>query len=209
MRRNGLLIYEGNVMEETRGDRIKLFSEMHVKARLDAGKSQEYMAFELGIAKKTVQNWEKGISSPSFFQSVEWFKVLGLNPFPYYMTYYYQKPNDSPTDKEVEDEYNELMKILPTSVKRALLFIFFGRHGSSPMSLIQLTLAHIHAPLKSRVINATIIKHNYDMAEAQDELICEDNILPDTELLGQAILCATSSTIDNKYGYVIKKEDAE
>lgn len=197
-------------MEEmSRSERIIRLADMHSKARIDAHKSQEYMSLELGVAKKTVQNWEKGISSPSFFQSVEWFRVLGLNPFPYYLEYYYNKPNDHPTDDEVEEEWNKLNKILPVWVKKALLFIFFGRHGSSPMSLIQLTLAHIHTPLKSRVINGTIIKHNYDMAAAQDELICKDSILPDIEMLESTINEGKASAIKNEFGYTVPEHKAD
>lgn len=191
-------------MGETRYDRIQDFALMHSKARVNAGKSQEFMAAELGVSKKTIQNWEKGISQPDFFQSVEWFRVLGVNPFPCYLEYYYGKPNDAPTDECVEQEWQELTGILPKYIKRALLFILFGRHGSSPFSLIQLTLAHIHTPLKSRVINATIIKHNYDMAMAQDEIICKDNILPDMDMLDDAIIQGKESAIKNDFGYTIK-----
>lgn len=192
--------------EESRSNRAMKFAEMHAKARVKAKKSQEYMAMELNVSKKTVQNWEKGISAPSFFQSLEWFRALSLNPFPYYLEYYYSRPNDNPTDEQIESEWNELSKILPVWVKRALLFIFFGWHGSSPFSLVQLTLAHIHTPLKSRVINATIIKHNYEMAAAQDELICKENILPDVDMLSEAILQGKDSAIRNEYGYIINKE---
>lgn len=185
---------------------VMRFANEHAKARILCGKSQEFMANELGVSKKTVQNWEKGLSSPTFCQSLEWFRVLKLNPFPYYLEFYYNKPNDKPTDKEVEKEWDELSKIMPTWIKKAILFIFFGRHGSSPASLVQLTLAHIHTPLKSRVVNATIIKHNYEMAMAQNDIICQEHILPDMDMLDIAINEGKKSAINNEYGYTIHKK---
>lgn len=187
-----------------RYERLKEFAEMHAKARVKAGKSQEFMAMELGVSKKTVQNWEKGISQPDFFQSLEWFRVLGTNPFPIYLEFYYRRPNDKPSEEDVEKEWQQLTGILPNYIKRAVLFILFGRHGSSPFSLVQLALAHVHSPLKSRVVNATIIRHNYEMAEAQNELICKDNIMPDLDMLDGAIVQGKESAINNDFGYVIE-----
>lgn len=195
-------------MEESRDERLIRFANMHSMARIDADKSQDYVAQQLGVSKKTVQNWEKGISTPSFFDSLEWFRVLHLNPFPYYLEYVYGTRNDTPTDEKVEEEFSVLMKALPTKTKRAMLFIFFGRHGSSPISLVDLTLAHIHTPLSSRVINAINIKHNYEMAEARGELICQDNVMPDMEQLEVSINEGKTSAINNEFGYVsIKRED--
>lgn len=194
----------GDIMESRTEDVLR-FADVHAKARISCGKSQEWMAMELGVSKKTVQNWEKGISSPTFYQSLEWFRALKLNPFPSYLEYYYNKPNEHPSDSDVEEEWNSLSENLPTWVKRAILFIFFGRHGSSPASLVQLTLAHIHTPLKSRVVNATIIKHNYEMAQAQGDIICQEHILPDMDMLDIAINEGKKSAINNEYGYTIHK----
>lgn len=52
-------------------------------SRKEAGKSQEYMALELNVARKTVQNWEKGVTSPTIHQAKLWFAALGSSPIPY------------------------------------------------------------------------------------------------------------------------------
>ena len=54
-------------------DEKKRLAELHMRARYDAGKSQEYIALEMGVSKKTVANWEKGISTPDIFDSFRWF----------------------------------------------------------------------------------------------------------------------------------------
>lgn len=52
-------------------------------SRKEAGRSQEYMALELNVARKTVQNWEKGVTSPTIHQAKLWFAALGSSPVPY------------------------------------------------------------------------------------------------------------------------------
>ena len=78
-RDNALTDKEATEMNE----RAKRFALMFSKSRAKMKKSQEFMALGLGVSKKTIQNWENGTSSPTFFQSSEWFRILGLNPMPY------------------------------------------------------------------------------------------------------------------------------
>lgn len=52
---------------ESRIERAKRFAKVWWKSRDDVGKSQEFMALSMGVSKKTIQNWEKGLSSPNLF----------------------------------------------------------------------------------------------------------------------------------------------
>ena len=162
-------------MSPTRSERVQLFADIHIKARIAAGKSQEFMAIELGIAKKTVQNWEKGISSPSFFQSLEWFRVLNTNPFPYYMSMMYPKEfnhiKSANTDEEIDEAFDTLIKQISTNDKRALLYIYYGAHGGDPHTIINLMLAHLHTPLQARITQAMLISYIYEMQEEIDSQI--------------------------------------
>lgn len=76
-------------------------------SRIRAGKSQEYMAKALGVSKKTVQNWEAGTSSPSQATGFEWFKVLDIQPLPYYLCILYpdkfEDLSSHCSDKEVDE----------------------------------------------------------------------------------------------------------
>lgn len=93
--------------DDSRIARVSRFSRIWWKSRADAGLSQEEMAIGLGVSKKTIQNWEKGISAPDLFQGSEWFRLLGLNPMPYYLEFVYPtlfsdfSPDKS--DAEIED----------------------------------------------------------------------------------------------------------
>lgn len=187
--------------------RIQRFTDIHVNARMKCKKSQEYMAMELGVAKKTVQNWEKGISSPSFFQSLEWFRVLGLNPLPYYVNCVYPanttNVSSDSSDEEINKAFDELMKDIPMSGKRALLFLFYGKHGSSPNAVVQMMLAHLHTGMKARALHASLISQTYVIEKETNMLACPDNIQPNIEALDKAIESAKQAFINNKTDYAI------
>jgi transcriptional regulator with XRE-family HTH domain len=53
------------------------------KSRVDAGKTQQEMANYLGVKYQTVQNWEAGVSNPSFYKVYQWFDCLHLNMYAY------------------------------------------------------------------------------------------------------------------------------
>lgn len=185
--------------------KIQRLAEIHLNARLKAHKSQEYMALELGVTRKTIQNWESGISSPSFFQSLEWFRVLGLNPMPYYINCIYPTvttdvTQDTP-DEEINASFNELIKDIPVSGKRALLYLFYGKHGSSPNAVVQMVLAHLHTGMKARALHADLIKQTYEIEKATGTLDCPNNIQPNIEALGKAIDSAKRAYINKQNGY--------
>lgn len=192
-------------MEESRGGRARRFAEIHFRARDIAGKSQEYMAMELGVAKKTVQNWEKGVSSPSFFESLEWFRVLNVNPFPFYMSILYpdktNKLKHISSDEDINDAFETLIKQISVNDKRALLYLYYGSHGSSPHSLLQLILAHLHTPLKYRITQANSIVSNYTLLEGLNELKDTDKIMPDMDDLKDSIVRANVAVLHNELGY--------
>lgn len=188
-----------------RVQRIKRFAEMHAQARVKVGFSQEDMAMELGVAKKTVQNWEKGVSSPSFFQSLEWFRILGLNPMPYYVKCIYPEAITDVTlntsDDEINKAFSELIKDIPMSGKRALLYLFYGKHGSSPNAVMQMMLAHLHTGMKGRALHASLIAQTYEMEKELDALVCPENIQPNIPALEKAIDSAKQAFIKNQTSY--------
>ena len=88
-------------------ERRKRFAQVWSLSRQDAGRTQEEMAKGLGISKKTVQNWENGVTFPDLYTGCEWFRVLGMNPLPYYLAYLFPDFFDG-IDPEDED-YQEPM----------------------------------------------------------------------------------------------------
>lgn len=188
--------------------RMKI-AHAHYKAREKAGRSQEYMAYEVGVSKKTVQNWERGVSIPDLLESREWFRTLGLNPIPYYIELLSPYAiSELDNDEKIDEEFKYICDGLPTDTKRALLHIFQGRHGSEPFAVIQLLLAYLHLPLRFRVTAAATIADFYEMCKELDEIINIDDILPKTDVLQDSIRRARVAVMHKEYDYTVFDKEA-
>ena len=196
--------------EENRAERAQKFAMIWSRSRTCAGKSQEYMALGLGVSKKTVQNWEKGISSPTFFQGTEWFHLLGMNPLPYYYDFLFSNEvheKNSPEELHTNEALTLLIEQLPLNAKQELLFMLSGEHGSSPYSMIQLMTAHLQSPLKDRVSHANIIMQDYEMEKELGQLSVPDAVQPDLEVLRKAITEGRQSVMTHGSGYTIMEQE--
>ena len=59
--------------------------DMLVQARIDANRSQAYVADAIGVCERTVQNWEACVSAPEPYQIVKWFDTLHADIVEYYL----------------------------------------------------------------------------------------------------------------------------
>ena len=193
--------------------RYKRFTKIWIESRTDANKTQAYMAEGLGVSKKTIQNWENGVSSPDLFSGSEWFRLLGLNPLPYYLAYLFPElfdgiaPNDE--DNTIEEALMLLIQNSTPVEKRELLYLMAGHHGSSWYSLLQMFTAHCHTSLKSRVSAARLILENYEMDKQTGKLVCPDNIQPDLKILESAIEEGKQAVLKSCTGYTNAGSDEE
>lgn len=190
--------------DESRIERAKRFAKIWWKSRDDVGKSQEFMALSMGVSKKTIQNWEKGLSSPTLFQATEWFKVLGLNPIKYYLEFLYPnffEKTSLEDESKLDEKLANLIKVSSAAEKRELIYLMSGTHGSSWPALLQLFSAYCHMSLQSRVIIARIVLESYEMEEKNGRLVNNDKIKPDLELLKSAIAICKAATQNGYYGY--------
>lgn len=177
---------------------------MFRRSREDAGKSQEYVAQKLGVSKRTVQNWEGGLSSPNQEFTFEWFEVLGLQPLPYYLELLYGKDEyvkPTSTDKEIENALIDRIKSCSPSEQRKMLFMLSGDHGSSASGILEMVTAHLHVPLKDRLNVAQDVILNYEIAKAQNKLIRTDHILPNINILKMSFDNAYDAVINNLSKY--------
>ena len=191
--------------EQERADRMDRFSKIWWKSRADAGVSQEFLANELGISRKTVQNWERGVSAPTLFQGTEWFRALGVNPLPYYLGYIFPDSFDGikaeDDDEKIESALMELIPELSKADKRRLLFVLYANHGSSPTAILNLMNAHLQTPLNDRIMQANNILSNYELEKELGNIVHKNHVQPDTELLRNAITEAKSTAIKKQKGY--------
>lgn len=194
------------MIEDNRIINAERFSRIWWQSRYDAHVTQEKLALGLGVSRKTIQNWEKGISSPTLFESMEWFRILGLNPMPYFLSYLF--PDDvgdikgSDGDDKIEDALSVIVDQLPPTAKRQLLYILLGNHGSSPTAVLNLMNAHLQSPMRDRISQAVHITENYELSKAMGSIVRPDNIQPSVELLHASIESAKEAVINGQKGYI-------
>lgn len=185
--------------------RVNRFSKIWWRSRADAGVSQEYVALGIGVSRKTIQNWEKGISSPDLFQASEWFRVLGLNPLPYFLDYIFPEKVDgiksSDEDRRVEEALTHLVAQLPPTGKRQLLYMLYGNHGSSPNAVLNMMNAHLQTPLKDRVVHAAMILEDYELERDLGNMVNPNNVKPNVDTLRNSIENAKDTVKKHKSGY--------
>lgn len=172
-------------------------------ARISERKSQEYMAFELGVARKTIQNWENDVTSPSVNQAIDYYKALGLSPVPFLFKYVF--PEISHDEKTRREELKDLIDLLPDDGVEQLLSLLRGEHGSSPRAIMNLISAHLETPMKDRILNASIIIKNYELASIKNNNM--GIVQVDKGLLDKALKEAEKSFEEDKKAYVMTKEE--
>ena len=199
--------------KESKSERNKRFAKIWSLSRSDAGKTQEYMASGLGVSKKTIQNWEKGVSAPDLYEGSEWFRVLGSNPMPYYLAFLYPWLFDGITpeddDQDIEQTLLFLVKNMTAVEKREMLYLMAGRHGSPWYSMLQMFTAHCHCSLRSRVTAARTILENYEMDKACGAMVCPDNVQPDMKMLHHAVEEGKQSVFNQLSGYTNVEVDLD
>lgn len=191
---------------ENREERAERFARIWWQSRMDAKKSQEYMALSMGVSKRTIQNWERGVTAPDMLQSIEWFQVLGLNPNHYFMYFFYPylqvvKDNEE-EERALEKSLAFCISNMSVAEKKQMLYLMTGNHGSSWYSLLQMFTAHAHTSMRSRVAAARIIAENYEMEDSTGNLVCPEEAPPDMEVLNRAISQGKQAAQDGKSGYM-------
>lgn len=188
---------------------MKIYEALR-EARHLSGKSQEYMALELEVARKTVQNWEKGVSEPSIGQAINWFKVLDVSPIPYLIQVVHKDMDGiSAADdlKKLKSSLHQLLDELPEEGVRQLLYLFYGNHGSSPRAVLNMLTAHLQTPMKDRVMHGHLILKNYELASKKGLVTAAHHVQPNQKLLELAIAKGEEAEINNAKAYVLHKEE--
>lgn len=191
-----------------RADRVKEFAKIFTKSRATAGVSQDYIAAELGVTRKTIQNWESGSSSPNAFQLTEWFRALNLNPTPYLFEFFNSeiRQDDSLSKEEkLEQSFEQSMSSLSVEQKRKLLYIITGTYQGDPNAIIELCIAHAHLPMQFRFSLANQVYETYKLCEQAGLLRDDDYIMPNVSILENAIDAGRIAAIEGKHGYHYKE----
>ncbi len=175
-------------------------------SRAESGLSQEKVALELGIAKKTVQNWERGISSPTLPQAIGWFRVMKIAAMPYLLEFLFpdmEGVSQNESNESLRKKLILLIEALPPEGIRQLLYLFYGDHGSSPRAVLNLMTAHLQTPLRDRYAHANMILCDYEMACSKKENVGKNHIQPNTDLLKSAIDESRKAIIEDNTSYIL------
>ena len=186
----------------------KKFSAVWQRSRYDAGKTQAYMAKAMGVSLKTVQNWEAGITCPSQQQSFDWFLQLGVQPLPYYLDVLYphlKQLNDESPVADIDEALSNVTEQLSMGMKRRLLYILSGVHGSSVAALLELMTAYLALPLHGRIIVTETILSKYELDGMNNDLHRSD-ALPDIDLVKSAVRRATAAMHEHQDSYTALPE---
>lgn len=181
------------------------------EARVSAGLSQREMAIALNRGERTVQSWEKGISSPDSDEVFDWCSACGVSPISVFMEMIhpelYAVPDDGKTDEELDAELRRLVVNLPPLTKRLLLFILKGNHGSSPPAVISEIAANLHCPLNNRVSVCGTIIDQYSFAIIMGLDPCPDAPQPPMDDLKTIYKAGRKASEKGAQGYTGRRKE--
>jgi len=179
------------------------------KARIAAGLSQREIARMIEKNERTVQNWEKGVSSPDCDEIMDWFTACGTSPLAamqemLHPELYRQTASDM-TDEELNDALWTYFAQAPRIVKEMVLFIAMGRHGSYPPAVFAEVCANLHTPLHSKVniCGQVLDSYNWAMATGADPVPHE--VQPPLDLLRTAYEAGKTASQNGEQAYTAKR----
>lgn len=184
----------------------KRLSRMLMLSRAESGMSQEKVALELGIAKKTVQNWERGISTPTLPQAIAWFRVMKVAAMPYFLQFMFPEiegTKSSLGNEEIKKQLISLIEELPSEGVRQLMFLFYGNHGSSPRAVMNFVTAYLQMPLRERHNVDNLIYSSYEISSEKKTLTKKEHIMPDSDILKKALLKEKEAIVQGKDSYMV------
>lgn len=179
------------------------------KARVEAGLSQREMAHLIEKNERTVQNWEKGQSSPDCDEIMDWFNACGTSPLATMQEMLhpelYRKQGTDMTDEELDAAIWDFLAHSPRIVKEMLLFIVLGKHGSYPPAVIAEICANLHTPLQNKVSVCGQVLDNYNCAVATHTDPVPGEVHPPVELLDIAYKAGKDASRRGEVSYTAKE----
>ena len=181
------------------------------KARVSANLSQREMAHMIEKNERTVQNWEKGISSPDSDEIMDWCSACGVSPITVFMEVIhpnlYKEADNKKSDAAVDQELQMLVQALPPLTKRLLLFVLKGGHGSSPPAVISEIAANLHCPLNNRASVCGTIIDQYTYAQIAGLDPCPDAPHPPIDDLKINYKAGRAAAENGAFGYIGQKKE--
>jgi hypothetical protein len=159
--------------------------------------------------ERTVQNWEKGQSSPDSDEIMDWFTACGASPLAAMQEMLhpelYRLQVTDMTDEELDEAIANFLDNSSRIVKEMILFIVLGKHGSYPPAVIAEICANLHTPLQNKVSVCGQVLDNYNCAVATHTDPVPDDVHPPVELLTTAYKSGKEASRRGETSYTAKR----
>lgn len=175
-------------------------------SREASGKSQDYVAKKLGVSRKSIQNWESGVTTPTLSMTFEWFDAIGVPMYPYFMSILHpieiEGISYNTDEGKLRKALDVYVKEMPDNMIAESLFLFFGKHGSSPEGVLEMITAYLHLPLPMKIAIAQNIYVTYEMCEVTNILGNPNDVKPNAETIRICADIAKDAVVNGKDSYL-------
>lgn len=169
-----------------------LVAEILHDLRAAAGISKSKMAALLYVDERSYRRYEEGESSPTLAVFLDMLDNINAPVLPILMRHLYPEsfsPADS-TDSARHYILDYINQIATDRQIRQMAYILGGQHGSPAEAQLQMFCALDHMPMDIRLAVAKLTLNAWEISVARKEIVNPDEILPDAELLREAIIKA-------------------
>ena len=170
-----------------------------------SGISRDFMSKQLDVSKKTIQNWEEGYSLPNIKHFYNWFKVCDFPLYPSMLRM--NNPalmtiTANSSDEEVREAFRNVIDTMDIHYMRQHFLEMFGETGTAPEGMGEVKTAYLHLPMYVKVGIAEIICTQFEIAQARNELVKPDIVMPNIDILKNYIDKAKQAVINGKSTYL-------
>ena len=178
------------------------------RTRANAGISRRAMSECINVSESTIKAWEAGQGSPTMSVILEWFAVVGENPFSYMLEFFWPETFSNlgaeSTDTELRSCLSTyLEKVAGAREIRQLHYLVLENPGRNWSGVLDMFCAHAHTSLKNRYKIAEIIQTSYELSLANNNVRQTELFSINKMLIQEAITSARNATLQHKQGYTM------
>ena len=178
------------------------------RLRANASISRRTMSEYINVSESTIKNWECGQGSPTLTVILQWFHVVGENPFGYMLEFFWPETFGKLCIDSTDSELRNCLSVYLEQVAgcreiEQLCYLVFEEYGGSWLGVLDMFCAHAHTSLINRYKIAEIIQTSYELSRANHTARSTPFSECSGSLLQKAIFAARDATLSHKSGYAI------
>lgn len=176
-------------------------------ARAKSGLSQEKLAKRMGISRPTVASKEQGTSAVTLAELIKWCVCCGVPAKRYTDACIHPGLLEYLDDDISAEEKRQILHGVIDDISNyevdALLYLYYGDHGSDPLGVLTEVLANLHSPLRDRVAIVNAIIGHYEMAKSTKTDPDPNGMQPVMDVVRQARDCGTVAAKNLEEAYSV------